>query len=378
MGISTKLRYAALDDLYLDPKNPRLGRHYANVNSSQEEILEVMDAWTLDELAISYVESGGFWTYEALLVVKEVLDDKQRLVVVEGNRRLAALIYLRRAVNGEQVSQEWSSLVKNFNVPDGFFKKLFNEIPYILVDTRQEIEAFLGFRHVTGIKQWPSEQKAQYIVRLIDEQKMNYEEVMRKIGSRTSTVKQHYISYRLLLQMENELEDFSIEDAKGRFSVMYLSLRTQGVRKYLHIDMFGDPSDVQRPVPKEHLDALANFARWLFGSKQHNQDPLFNDSRRVNEFSQILASPEAVEYLKGQKNPDFDYAFQLAGGEEYHLVQLLSKATSNVGSVLKRVDDYTDSENIQEKAEILGIKFQQLVNVLPNVGQRLREQGKEN
>ena len=378
MGISTELQYATLDELYLDPKNPRLGRHYANEYSSQEEILEMMNNWVLDELAISYVESGGFWTYEALLVVKEVLDDEQRLVVVEGNRRLAALIYLRRAVNGEQVSQEWYSLVKNFNVPDGFFEKLFSEIPYILVDTRQEIEAFLGFRHVTGIKQWPSEQKAQYIARLIDEQEMSYEEVMRKIGSRTSTVQQHYISYRLLLQMENELENFSIEDAKGRFSVMYLSLRTQGVQKYLHVDIFADPPDAQRPVPKEHLDALANFARWLFGSKQHNQDPLFNDSRRVNEFSQILASPEAVEYLKDHKKPDFDYAFQLAGGEEYYLVQLLSKATSNVGSVLKRVDDYTDSENIQEKAEILGIKFQQLMNVLPNVGQRLREQGKEN
>lgn len=378
MGISTKLQYAKLDDLYLDPKNPRLGRYYANANSSQEEILDIMDEWTLDELAISYVESGGFWTYEALLVVKEMLDDKQRLVVVEGNRRLAALIYLRRAVNGEHVSQEWCSLVKTFNVPDGFFEKLFSEIPYILVDTRQEIEAFLGFRHVTGIKQWPSEQKAQYIARLIDEQKMSYEEVMRKIGSRTSTVRQHYISYRILLQMENELEDFSIKDAKGRFSVMYLSLRTRGVRKYLHIDILADPSDAQRPVPKEHLDALTNFARWLFGSKQHNQDPLFHDSRRVNEFSQILASPEAVEYLEGHKKPDFDYAFQLAGGEEYHLLQLLSKATSNVGSVLKRVDDYTDSENIQEKAEILGIKFQQLMNVLPNVRQRLREQGKEN
>ena len=378
MAISTKLDYAKLDDLYLDPQNPRLGRHYVNPNSTQEDILDVMSDWTLEELAISYIESGGFWTHEALLVVEEELYGEQRLVVVEGNRRLATLIYLRRAVNGEQVSPEWYSLVKNFNVPDGFFGKLFSQIPYILVDTRQEIEAFLGFRHVTGIKQWPSEQKAQYIARLIDKQKMSYEEVMRKIGSRTSTVQRHYISYRLLLQMENELEDFSIEDAKGRFSVMYLSLRTQGVRKYLHIDIFADPSDAQRPVPKEHLDALANFARWLFGSKKHNQDPLFNDSRRVNEFSQILASPEAVEYLKGHKKPDFDYAFQLAGGEEYYLVQLLSKATSNVGSVLKRVDDYTDSENIQEKAETLGIKFQQLMNVLPNVGQRLREQGKEN
>ena len=32
----------------------------------------MMSDWVLDELAISYLESG-FWTHEALLVVKEAL-----------------------------------------------------------------------------------------------------------------------------------------------------------------------------------------------------------------------------------------------------------------------------------------------------------------
>ena len=44
---------------------------------------------------------------------------------------------------------------------------------------------------------------------------MTYQEVMRKIGSKTPTVRQNYISYRLLLQMEDSLENFSPEDAKG-------------------------------------------------------------------------------------------------------------------------------------------------------------------
>ena len=194
MGINTELQHATLDDLYLDPMNPRLGRHNASGNLSQEEVLDLMSDWTLEELAVSYLESG-FWTHEALLVVEEELDGKQRLVVVEGNRRLAALIYLHRAVNGEQVSRKWSALVENRDVPE----ELFNKIPYIQVDTREEIESFLGFRHVTGIKQWNPEEKAQYIAQLIDERSMTYEQVMRKIGSKTPTVRENYISYRLLL-----------------------------------------------------------------------------------------------------------------------------------------------------------------------------------
>ena len=112
-------------------------------------------------------------------------------------------------------------------------KEIFGHIPYIQVNSRQEVESFLGFRHVTGIKQWPTEQKARYITKLIDERGMDYEEVMRKIGSQTPAVRHHYITYRLLLQMEDWLEEFSIEDAERRFSVMYNSLRTQGVQNYL-------------------------------------------------------------------------------------------------------------------------------------------------
>ena len=37
---------------------------------SQEEVLDLMRDWVLEELAISYLESG-FWTHEALLVVEE-------------------------------------------------------------------------------------------------------------------------------------------------------------------------------------------------------------------------------------------------------------------------------------------------------------------
>ncbi|MGC3992065.1 MAG: hypothetical protein QM796_20705 [Chthoniobacteraceae bacterium] len=84
MAISTKIEYAAIDDLFLDPLNPRLGRNNTGPTVSQETILEIMQDWTLDELATSFLESG-FWLQEALLVVKERIYGKSQLVVVEGN-----------------------------------------------------------------------------------------------------------------------------------------------------------------------------------------------------------------------------------------------------------------------------------------------------
>ena len=360
MGISTELQYATLDDLYLDAKNPRLGRHQANTNHSQDEVLDMMSEWVLDELAVSYLESG-FWTHEPLLVVEEQVDGEQRLVVVEGNRRLAALIYLRRAVDGHEASKKWHLLVEGVDVP----KELFVKIPYIHVGSRQEIESFLGFRHVTGIKQWHPEEKAQYIAKLIDERGMSYEEVMRRIGSKTPTVRRHYISYRVLLQMMDCLEDFSVEEARGRFSVMSLSLRTYGVQQYLEIDMSADPKAAKTPIPTTRLNALENFSLWLFGSR--NQIPLFADSRRVDDFGRILESPRAVEYLEGNRKAKFDYAFQLAGGDESEIANLVNEAAANVQLALSRVHHYKKSENVQRSVKRLGIDVLQLLKVFPRI-----------
>ena len=109
MAISENLEYAKLNELYLDPKNPRLGRHNIEAGLSQDEVLGKMRDWVLDELAESYLESG-FWTHEALLVTEEKLDGESCLVVIEGNRRLAALKYLHAAFEKKDVPIKWKYL----------------------------------------------------------------------------------------------------------------------------------------------------------------------------------------------------------------------------------------------------------------------------
>ncbi len=95
-------------------------------------------------------------------------------------------------------------------------KDLFKRVPYLLVDSREDIEAFLGFRHVTGIEEWRPAEKAEYIAKLIDKGN-DYKTVMRMIGSKTQSVRQNYISYRLLLQIE-EAADIPEENFEDRFS----------------------------------------------------------------------------------------------------------------------------------------------------------------
>ena len=368
MSISTKLKFASIDELYLDPMNPRLGRQNTGRDTPQKKILELMRTWTLEELALSYLESGGFWTHEALLVVEEELYGKPRLIVVEGNRRLAALKYLHDAYQG-QASRKWRTISESAEPPPD----LFSKVPYIFVDSREEIQAFLGFRHVTGVKQWGADEKAGFIAKLIDEQGLTYEQVMRKIGSKTPAVRRHYISYRLLLQIEDTVEDIDPEDFGNRFAILYMSIDTEGARKYLQIDMMAEPEAARKPVPEDQLQNLANFARWLFGTKD-NKSPLVTDTRQVSDFGKILESKEAVRYLEKTSNPQFDVALRIAGGDEAEIIRYVEEAASYLELALTRAHFFKNSTPLQKAIHRLGTDVLQLFTIFPKIYRELQKE----
>jgi hypothetical protein len=363
MASDTEIQYGRVEDLYLDPKNIRLGRRNTEKNLTQAQILDLMRDWTLDELAVSFVESG-FWTHEALFVVQEQVGGQPRLVVIEGNRRLAALKLLHQAVTDKALSKMWSDIAQGLKPTD----KLFTKVPYIVVESRQKIEAFLGFRHVTGIKEWPPAEKAQFIAKLIEQRGMDYDQVMRKIGSKTATVRQHYISYRLLLQMEDQ-EAISLERVEEKFSVLYLSLRTDGVQSYLHIDVGASPNKAKRPVPKQHLKNLAKFALWLFGDEDH--EPIVTDSRQVDDFGRILESKQAVAYLERADSPSFETAFRIAGGDEAEVTKLILRAADNIESALSRSHLYQKSKSMQDAVERCCKGANQLLKAFPQLEKQL-------
>src|SRR5438477_1623338 len=106
-----EINYEELENLRLDAQNPRLGRERVKKGLTQGEVLKIMQDWTLEELATSFCESG-FWPQEALIVVRERLGKSEELVVVEGNRRLAALMMIARAVAGDESSKTWRDIIE--------------------------------------------------------------------------------------------------------------------------------------------------------------------------------------------------------------------------------------------------------------------------
>ena len=353
--------YNHIDDLYLDPMNPRLGRHRMSPNTSQDELLKIMREWVLDELALSYLESGGFWSYEPLIIINDYLYDAKCLIVVEGNRRLAALKTLKMVSEGDISSQKWKSMLADREVPDG----LFEQIPCVEVDSREAVQAFLGFRHVTGIKQWAADEKANFIVKMIDNSGHTYKQVAQNIGSNIPTVRKNYIAHKTLLQIEENVEPFEAELAQNRFAILYMTLSTIGAQQYLQIDLESPPGLDFKPIPEDHMENLAHFSKWIFGTS--DTPNIVTDTRQVSDFGRILGSQEAVEYLTETKKPKFEVAFRISGGDEEETINYIQQATHNVELALMRAHAFKESHDLQRAVERLGEDVRQILDTFPEI-----------
>lgn len=374
MPVSSTLAYAELDELRLDPQNPRLGAEKIAKKFDQDSLLDAMRDWELEELAESFLESG-FFVQEALLVVREKLDGKLCLVVVEGNRRLAALLYLARAAAGKPVNAKWRELLGRRKIKP----ELFDKIPYLLADDRKDVRGYLGFRHVSGIKEWDPPEKAAFIAKMIEEDGLSYEQVMRRIGSKTETVRRNYVAYRVLQQMKEHDELIDVARVEERFSVLFLSLRTHGTQDYLDIDINASPEKARRPIPKNRLDALVHFSKWLFGREDNGviTETIVRDSRQMDRFDKVLANAKAREYLERTTVPDLDVAYRMAGGEEYEVFNELDEAVGHLRGVLGIIHEHRRSSRVEAAVEKAARAALELLRGYPDLRAKLLDEENE-
>ena len=302
-----------------------------------------MRDWSLEELATSFLETG-FWAHEAVLCCEDEIEAAHpQLVVVAGNRRIAALRRLKNAFDGVERSRTWLELVQGRRPQP----VLFSRVPFIRIGSRHDVAAFLGYRHVTGIKEWAPPEKAAFIYRLLGDHKLSYRDVMRKIGSKTEVVERNFVAYCILLQME-DTEDFNVEEVRNRFSVLFLSLRSQRVRTFLGIvAKFGvDPRSVFPPISEDYIVNLRRFSLWLFGDSDNR--PVVKDSRDIDRFAAVLGSEEGVEYLSTSSQPSLDTAMLIAGVNSDEVYKLVMTATYNLEEALSSLHHHRHETRLVE------------------------------
>jgi len=149
-----------LEQIYLDPSNPRLetpGKERVSDNRIVEKGLQQKSLQKIKEIGITdlteSIRTSGFWTIDKV-VLRSI--DSDKYVVVEGNRRIAALKTLQDAHNEGKIT-----------LPEGILKGIIEFDALIYKGKNPDIAWIIqGFRHTPGIKEWKRYPTAKFLAEI--------------------------------------------------------------------------------------------------------------------------------------------------------------------------------------------------------------------
>jgi hypothetical protein len=329
-------RDVPLAQLELDPQNPRLPEE--EKGGSQEDLLRYMlDEYEPIVIARS-ISRYGFFASEPLIVIeKEGTKGKNlKYVVVEGNRRLAALRLiadadLRAAVEAEE---EWDELAESADLPD--------EIPVVLAASREDVAPIIGYRHISGIEEWDPTAKARFIAHLIDDQAKSFSDAALIVGERETDIRSMYRNDAILEQARDEFE-LDTTRAEAAFGIFNQAMGNVPVRAFVGAP---DPRDVDPktyPLADEYAGELEELLSWLFGDE--NNPKVIGESRDITRYlTTILQSDDALEVLRDTRN--LELAFITAGGTRDRLLRRLANARGSLQAAREDIDEHVGDKEV--------------------------------
>lgn len=271
-------------ELRFDTQNPRL-RGEEDDDLTQQQIFDTLwRDYAVSEVAAS-IAANGFFDYEPLFVASE----HGQLVVVEGNRRLAAV----------------KALVGEHKPPAG-------PLPRLTVRDREELETlpamrasrtdlwqYIGFKHVNGPQAWRSASKAAYIAWVHNDVGIPLDEIARRIGDQHSTVQRFYRALMVIEQAETADVWQRTDRYKEHFSFshLYTGLDYSGIQDFVKVK--STTSESKEPVPKTRLKELGELCLWLYGSRSRNRPPAVqsqNPDLRI--LDDVLRSENGIAALR--------------------------------------------------------------------------------
>lgn len=336
-----------ISSLLLDPKNPRLA---LEPNATPDTILKRMYIdEALEELASSFARNGYFWE-EPLVVVPA--EEHEKFIVVEGNRRLAALKLLTDGGLRKKLG------VTGFPDLSPAREAELQSVPTVTYTKREYVVPYLGFRHITGVKKWEPFAKARYVAGLI-ESGIPIPQIEESIGDEARTVKKLYQTFVVFGQIADDLS-MDTKEVRSNFSLLEVTLGQQPIK-----DLLGVPRELPKEVtktvvPKENLASLKEVISWVYGDPATGELRVITDSRQISKrLAPVIANKESREYLRSTR--DLEGAYERSGGERQYYLRQLTAAGRAVERALGIASLYKGDEEIVSQVTRLATLVDALV-----------------
>lgn len=340
------ITYVFVEDLHLDMDNPRLP---LGVKKTEKDVLTYIANTTSLEDLMDAIAKNGFFPGEPLVAVKE----GGKLVVVEGNRRLSAV----KLINDPGSMNRPGRLIREISAT---VELLIEKLPVVIKDTREEVLPYLGFRHITGVKQWDPLSKARYMKQLFERTNVKasapdrYKDVARAIGSKSNHIKRSLDALAVYEEVERQgFYDISeLDEETIKFSVLSTALADERIANFIGTakkDEHGD-SEYQHPIVDDSCldrDAIKNLTVWLY-KKDESGSTKIGESRNLKMLGAVLDSEQASHaFMKGSS---LDYAYRLSKGSDEEFIELLYIAQASVEKAASLVATTDYSQEALEAA----------------------------
>ena len=323
--------------LALGVDSPRFPR----ADGSRGEECFIADLYKTEDLTglFQSISANGYMNIESLIVVLD--EEREKLLVIEGNRRLAAILLFLDDGLLKRVEKA-AGLKVGMPKIDDEVKESLQRVSVFRMKSREDAKGYIGFKHIHGSTKWKSYARARFVASWHTEEGMPLDEISRRIDVQVGVAKRMVAAVFALNQAERE-GVYDISDRSfGAFDFfhLYAALSRYEYLEYLGIGKsWAGTEPSPNLVPKDKLDRLGEVLVWIFGSKQKDQEPVVRFlNPDIEKLGEVLGSSEACHALRACQ--DLDEAHRRAVSPSLALSTALANARMNLEVATTCVTDY--------------------------------------
>ena len=281
-------RTLPIASIFLDPNNPRFwtdqaGREVPDRRVPEDRIQETARGrinapkFGIDDLYNSILRNG-FLPLDRI-VVRPLDGVENQYVIVEGNRRFAALSRLRQNIRDGVIAEE--------GIDEDYLDKIIEDTGDLEVlvyegEGGNDISWMLqGIRHISGIKDWSPAQRARLVAAQIDDNGLGFRAAGQRFGLSAQMVGRLYRAFKGLQQMRDD-DEFGDKAKNDYYTLFEEAYRSATVRAWL-----GWNEDEHRFTDSTNLK---RFYAWITPNEEakEGQERRIHDPRQIKELAHLI------------------------------------------------------------------------------------------
>jgi ParB-like nuclease domain. len=300
---AANLRRVSIRSLYLDPNNFRI-IHEPDQNPVSDADAKNRDVrqrtmrllcgdknQNIQDLIESF-KANGYLRVDQILV-RELPDGGY--LVVEGNRRIAALKFLQYEFENKGI--DLGQLTP----------EIFSQVPVVLYTDGDEVHhlTLMALKHISGNRKWGEWNQAQLLETLHKIHGLDEEEICRRIG--ISKVELRRSLRALALLAEYQVSDYGDQFNESMFPIFRHAVRSAALKNWLgwddsdrHTHNIGNRDFFFSLLSREPMEEQEDDGSVGYGSKY--LDPVITRRDDIDTLVKVISDDRALAYLKANRD----------------------------------------------------------------------------